>query len=445
VSRTTLYGWGRTAPGLASVLEATGEDDVAELLAGTRGVIARGLGRSYGDAAQLSGGVVLDNRGLGGIGEISEDGVVEVGAGISFDDLLARSIPLGWFVPVTPGTRQVTMGGAVAADVHGKNHHRDGSFGAHVREMRLVTPAGAVTVSPNADPDLFWATVGGMGLTGVVTRLTLQLLPIETDVVLVDTERFDDLDGVMSAMESGDADYRYSVSWVDCMTRGRHMGRAILTRGEHAGRGDVGEATLRAPAPAKLAVPLNAPSGLLNPVTIRAFNELWFRAAPRHKVAAPTKLGSFFHPLDGVRDWNRLYGRRGFVQYQFCVPPQAGQTVVEAIDRLSSSRVPSFLAVLKRFGPSTPGPLSFPIPGWTLALDLPVGPRLLARVLDELDELVISAGGRVYFAKDARLSPEKAREMYQPQLEAFLDVKRRVDPEQRLTSDLARRLLLVGR
>ncbi len=443
MARERLSGWGRTAPSVADVLTPDTEEAVAEALAGSRAVIARGLGRSYGDPAQVGGGVVLSNRDLGGIGAIDEAGVVSVGAGVSVDELLAVSIPQGWFVPVTPGTRQVTFGGAIAADVHGKNHHVDGTISAHVREMRLVTPTGAVTVSPTQDPDLFWATVGGMGLTGVVTRVTLAMMAIETDQVLVDTDRYDDLDAVMSAMAEGDARYRYSVSWVDCMTRGAHMGRAILTRGDHARVGDVDDASLASPRAPRLAVPMDAPSGLLNGWSVRAFNEVWFRSAPRHEVEEAQSLSSFFHPLDGVRDWNRLYGRRGFVQYQFCVPDAAGETVVRAIERLSGSRVPSFLAVLKRFGAANPGPLSFPAPGWTLALDLPVGPAALPGVLDELDELVLGASGRVYFAKDARLDPAKVRAMY-PRLDDFLAVKRRVDPESRMTSDLARRLALTG-
>jgi len=444
MGRTSLYGWGRTSPGVADVHTPLNEDDVVSELATSREIIARGLGRSYGDAAQVSGGVVLDNKDLGGIGTISHDGLVTVGAGVSIDQLLAVSIPQGWFVPVTPGTRQVSIGGAVAADVHGKNHHVDGSFCAHVSEMRLVTPRGAVTISPLDDAELFWATAGGMGLTGVVTSVTLRMLKIETDQVLVDTERFPTLDGVMSAMASGDMNYRYSVAWVDCMTRGAHMGRSILTRAQHASLDEVDKPTLRAPGAAKLRVPFNAPSGLLNPLSIRAFNELWFRSAPRHQVGEAQPLATFFHPLDGVRDWNRFYGRRGFVQYQFCVPDAQGDTIVAAIERLSSSRVPSFLAVLKRFGASSPGPLSFPFPGWTLALDLPVGPRALPGVLDDLDELVLRAGGRIYFAKDARLDPSKVRAMY-PRLGEFLAVKNRVDPEHHMVSDLALRLQLTGK
>jgi decaprenylphospho-beta-D-ribofuranose 2-oxidase len=444
VTRTALSGWGRTTTSYADVISPNNESDIALALATSTDLIARGLGRSYGDAALLSGGVVLSNRELSGVGPIDGDGVVTVGAGVSIDELLAQSIPRGWFVPVSPGTRQVTMGGAVAADVHGKNHHVDGSFALHVLSMRLVTPTGPVTISPEENAELFWATFGAMGLTGVLTSVTLRLTAIETDRVLVDTDRMVNLDSVMSAMAEGDDAYRYSVAWVDCMARGKHMGRAILTRAVHATKSDLDGATLSSPKDAKLFVPFDAPGGLLNPLSIRAFNEVWFRSAPRHEQREPQSLATFFHPLDGVRDWNRLYGRRGFVQYQFCVPNRSSETVVAAVDLLSSSKVASFLAVLKRFGPANQGPLSFPLEGWTLALDLPIGSVTLPGILDQLDDLVLGGGGRVYLAKDARLSPETFAAMY-PRREEFLALKDRIDPEHRLSSDLARRLDLVGR
>ncbi len=437
---TRLAGWGRTPAASASVVTPSSEEALVELL-GRGPLCARGLGRSYGDAAQLAGGTVADLTGLDEIGPIDDAGLVTLGAGASVDALLAVSLPEGWFVPVTPGTRQVTMGGAVAADVHGKNHHRDGSFGSHVESLRLATPRGVFDVSPAVDPDLFWATVGGMGLTGIVTRVRLRLLRVESDVVLVDTERFDDLDGVMAAMVEGDERYRYSVAWVDCTARGSRTGRAVLTRGDHA---PAGADAPRAPRAGRLSVPFVAPPGLLNRLSVRAFNEAWFRRAPRHAVAEPHSIGGFFHPLDGVADWNRLYGPRGFLQYQFVVPEGAGDTVRAVVERLARSGLVSFLAVLKRFGPGDPGHLSFPLAGWTLALDLPVGAPSLPGELDALDELVLSVGGRVYLAKDARLAPAKVEAMY-PRLEEWRAVRGRVDPEGVLSSDLARRLHLVGR
>lgn len=442
MSRQKLMGWGRTAPALSDLQMPRTEDELLTAL--SQGpVIARGLGRSYGDPAQVSGGVVLDNRGFSAISEVGSDGVVTVEAGVSLHELLKVTIPRGWFIPVTPGTRQVSIGGAIAADVHGKNHHVDGSIGDHVLSMRIATPVGALDISPTHHADLFWATIGGMGLTGVVTSVTLRLTPIETDRVLVDTTKHRNLDSVMDAMRTGDDAYRYSVAWVDCMTKGAAMGRAILTRGHHASADDVETLTLEGPSNARLRVPIDAPSGLLNPLTIRAFNELWYRVAPTKKDREIQRLSTFFHPLDGLNDWNRLYGRRGFVQYQFAVDDYHGDVVVKAIERLSSSGVPSFLAVLKRFGPGNHGHLSFPMEGWTLALDLPVGPSALPVVLDDLDDLVLEAGGRVYLAKDARLRPDTVRAMY-PRLEEFLAVKETYDPDQRLTSDLARRLNIGG-
>jgi len=443
MSRATLYGWGHTVPGVATVLSPSSDGEIEDSLKSSPQVIARGLGRSYGDAAQVSGGVVLCTRGLNRIGEIDDHGVVRVEAGVSLDELLRQSIPRGWFLGVTPGTRQVTVGGALAADVHGKNHHVDGSFARFVLEATLVTPTGTVTISPDENSELFWATMGAMGLTGVLSSVTLQLIEIETDRVLVDTERFTNLDDVMDAMASGDDLYRYSVAWVDCMSKGARLGRSILTRANHARRTDVSPGPLGAPSAPRLFVPGGVPGGLLNPTTVTAFNELWYRSAPRRETGKAQSITSFFHPLDGVRDWNRLYGRRGFVQYQFCVPAASADTVRRVVARLSSQRITSFLAVLKRFGPASPGPLSFPVAGWTLALDMPVGSPSLASTLDELDDLVLSGGGRIYFAKDARLSPDKVRAMY-PRLDEFLALKDRIDPEHVLTSDLARRLALVG-
>ncbi|MBV8461712.1 MAG: FAD-binding oxidoreductase, partial [Acidimicrobiales bacterium] len=411
----SLTGWGRTAPSSADVLLAVDGDAVDRALSlardgasGGRGLVARGLGRSYGDAAQNAGGVVLDMSGLDAVHRADlETGRLTVGGGISLQTLMERFLPLGWFVPVTPGTRYVTVGGAVAADIHGKNHHVDGSFTRHVTELQMVTPSGAVTVSPDRDPELFWATAGGMGLTGLVVAATVQMIPVETSYMLVDTERAPDLDAAMDLMVRGDEAYRYSVAWIDGQAGGARLGRSVLTRGDHARqedlparlRGDRG----RAFGGRQLArIPLTPPSGLLNPLTVAAFNELWFRKAPRHQVGRPTSIASFFHPLDGVGEWNRLYGRRGFVQYQFVVGDEAGETVRRVLERLAGARLGSFLGVLKRFGPGSPGPLSFPMPGWTLALDLPVGADALGPLLDELDDEVVGSGGRVYLAKDGR-------------------------------------------
>ncbi|MDA8269159.1 MAG: FAD-binding oxidoreductase, partial [Actinomycetota bacterium] len=446
-----LAGWGRSAPSAAEVrrpADAAAVQAVIDEAAATgRRVLPRGLGRSYGDAAQCAGGLVLDMTGLDRLHEVDPvAGTVRCDAGVALDTLMRVLVPQGWFVPVTPGTRYVTVGGALAADVHGKNHHRDGSFAAHVDRVALATPTGAVEVGPAQDPDVFWATAGGMGLTGVATEATIRMLRAPSAYVLVDTERASNLDDLMGRMAARDDEYRYSVAWIDCLARGRHLGRGVLTRGDHAAEDDLPprlRRTARAFDPRMpIDVPVTPPPGLLNPLTVAAFNEAWFRAAPKHRTGHPEHLTTFFHPLDGIGGWNRLYGRSGFVQYQLAVPFGAEDCIRAVVERFRRHRVASFLGVLKRFGPGDPGPLSFPAPGWTLALDLPIGPPTLGPLLDELDELVVAAGGRVYLAKDGRLRPDVLAAMY-PNLDQWRAVRARVDPNGLLDSDLARRLGLV--
>jgi decaprenylphospho-beta-D-ribofuranose 2-oxidase len=447
--RTFLTGWGRTAVTAATVTAVRSADDVAGLLAArsSRGLLARGLGRSYGDAAQSAGADVVDMTGAAEVLAADLEGAeIEVEAGISLDRLMHLFVPLGLFVPVTPGTRYVTVGGAIAADIHGKNHHRAGTFSQHVRWLDLLTADGTVRrVSPEQDAELFWATAGGMGLTGVILRARVAMTPIESARLLVDTDRTPDLDALLTLLTETDQEYDYSVAWIDCVTTGRRMGRSVLTRGRFARQEELPSRQqadpLRYAAGVRMSAPDIFPSGLLNRATVAAFNEVWYRTSPARRRNESQSIPAFFHPLDGVGSWNRIYGRRGFVQYQFVVPFGQEEALREAMVRISASGTASFLAVLKRFGPGNPGPLSFPTSGWTLALDIPVGGSALAGLLDGLDELVAGAGGRIYLAKDSRARPEVLARMY-PELDRFRAVRHRVDPDGVFTSDLARRLSL---
>ena len=414
-----------------------------------RGGIARGLGRSYGDPAQNSGGHVLrlapENE---SIVVDDEAGTVTVGAGVSIDELLNVIVPRGWFVPVTPGTRFVTIGGAIASDIHGKNHHLDGSFGNYVTRIRMMlADTTVVEVGPDRDPDLFWATVAGMGLTGIILDATFRLLPIETSRISVDTYRLPNLDEVMSRMVESEADFRYSVAWIDLLATGKHFGRGVLTNGEHATPDQLPpqQAAAALAYDARQIVtmpPLVPPAGVINRASVAAFNEVWYRKAPRQRQGELQSIPTYFHPLDLVGDWNRVYGRQGFLQYQFVVPYAAEPVMRTIIERLSAARLPIFLVVLKRFGPGNPAPLSFPTSGWQLAIDIGANRRGLADLLRHLDGLVLDAGGRHYLAKDHQTTADAIRRGY-PRLDDWLAVRERVDPTGVWSSDLARRLGLT--
>jgi decaprenylphospho-beta-D-ribofuranose 2-oxidase len=444
-----LSGWGRVDSTVARLARPGSSDLIASLLpaAGPGGVIARGLGRSYNNAAQNAGGLVVSMTGLREVLRFEpETGLLTCEAGASLEQLLTRFVPGGWFIPVSPGTRQVTVGGAIAADVHGKNHHRAGSFARHVIAFDLLTADGQVrTVTPESEPDLFWATAGGMGLTGIMLRATIQLVRVPTSQLLVDTVRTADLDETMACLAEADQCYRYTVAWTDCLARGAALGRSVVTSGNFAGLSDLPARQRASPlafrAAALATAPPVFPGGLLNRYTVAALNQAWYRKAPRRRTGELQSIGRFFHPLDGIRQWNRVYGPPGFRQYQCVLPAAAQHVLASLLERISAARAPSFVTVLKRFGPGDEGMLSFPMPGWTLALDFPAATPGLSGLLAALDRLVLDAGGRLYLAKDSRIPPELMSAMY-PKLEQFRAVRASIDPDAVFGSDLSRRLRL---
>ena len=446
-----LSGWGRTNPVTSEVVQPSSVEQLQQLIhaAPPKSLIARGLGRSYGDAAQLKDGMVIE---LSVFDQIKLDpisGTITAGAGVSLDQILRVIVPEGFFLPVTPGTRNVTVGGAIAADVHGKNHHVDGSFGNHVQRLLLVDGNGRLRdLTPNGrgdveDAEFFWATVGGMGLTGVIVEATFSLIPVTSSLISVDTTRYRDLESLMEAMVEADAKYRYSVAWVDSLDP---KGRGVLTCGDHASAESLPKDKQSDPLhydPKALAsAPPFLPGGLLNKFTVRAFNEAWYRKAPKQRVGELQEIAPFFHPLDGVKDWNRVYGPGGFLQYQFVVPDEAAHLIPRTLDSLRKVGAPSFLTVLKRFGKSNSAPLSFPMPGWTLAADVPAAIPGLLEVLDELDEEVAAAGGRLYLAKDSRQTEYMFKKSY-PRLNEWRAICRKNNHAQTQSSCLHNRCMMA--
>jgi decaprenylphospho-beta-D-ribofuranose 2-oxidase len=448
VAATSVAGWGGGARASVLVGRPRDADELPAALAYwrdldlvARGAIPRGMGRSYGDAAQLHRGLVVDTSRLKRFELDADTGTVTAEAGVTLAELLDHAVPAGWMIPVVPGTQHVSVGGAIASDIHGKNHGTAGTFGTYVEALGLLTSSGEVLeLSAEADDPRFAATVGGMGLTGVIVWARIRFRPVSSPLLAVDTDRAQTLDDALAALSAPGGPHR--VAWLDLL--GRAPGRGIVTRAEHLAAADVprgrdGSATVAA----KAAIPAGWPGGLLRPTTVGAFNELRFRSAPRAERGAVESIGAHMFPLDALDAWPRLYGPRGFVQYQLVVPPGEDGVLHAVIEELRRARVPCYLAVLKDFGPANRFPLSFPIAGWTLALDLPRAAPGLDAALDRLDELVGQAGGRVYLSKDARVRPETVAAMY-PELDAWRQARDAADPDQLWRSDLAERTGLVG-
>ncbi len=437
-----VSGWGGGAPVPVTLMAPESIDALCGAIPGLtgQGAIARGMGRSYGDAAQLRSGLVLDTTGLREFELDAEQGVLTAQAGATLGQLLGPLALTGWVLPVVPGTQHVTVGGAIASDIHGKNHRAVGTFGAHVLALGLLTASGEVLeLTPRQGGDLMAATVGGMGLTGVILWARIKLRRLRSAWVSVDTDRVQRLDDALAALDGPGGSHR--VAWLDLL--GRRRVRGVVTRAEPLIPDLTGDAAgARMTAAARITVPERWPSGLLRTSVVRAYNELRFRRSPRRGVGHLEPFGTHVFPLDALVAWPRLYGRRGFVQYQPVVPRGEERTLEELIARLRRSAVPCYLATLKDLGAEGEAPLSFPLAGWTITLDLPRGAPGLQALLDGFDELVAGAGGRVYLAKDGRLRPDTLAAMY-PRLQQWRAVRDRADPERLWRSDLGLRTGLV--
>lgn len=430
---TELSGWGRYPRVQARLEHPRTAAACADALLQEEPVIARGLGRSYGDSALAAR--VLSMRRLDRYRSFDvATGVVCCDAGVSLGEILRVAVPRGWFLPVTPGTRYVTIGGAVASDVHGKNHHLDGTFGMHVRQLQLMLGNGEIaTASPSENPELFRATCGGMGLTGLILSVTLQLKRIEASDIVETTMKMPNLEAALDAFEAHAAS-PYSVAWIDGLARGKHLGRSLLMLGTHALEG--GLRTVERIPPR---VPFNAPGGLLSSTSARIFNALYYRSVSTAARTQRVAYERFFYPLDSLADWNKLYGSAGFLQYQIALPMTAGRIALrEVLAHIAASGEASFLAVLKRFGAANSNLLSFPLDGYTLALDFRAQPGVF-RLLDRLDAMILDHGGRVYLAKDARMSQATFRRGY-PRWEQFEAARANCHAHGHFSSAQSRRL-----
>jgi decaprenylphospho-beta-D-ribofuranose 2-oxidase len=418
-------------------------DQLEKLVNENTDFIARGNGRCYGDgslATQTISTLKFDKI----ISFDRVEGILECESGITLDQVLDVIVPSGWFLPVTPGTKFITIGGGVASDVHGKNHHVDGAFSNHIVDMDVMLASGqTVTCSPFHHQDLFEASCGGMGLTGVITRVKFRLKKISTSYIRQKQVKAENLETLIRLFEEY-KDYTYSVAWIDCLKKGKNFGRSILMLGEHAEIKDLNEKKqknpLALPGKKQITFPFNLPSFVLNTFTVKAFNFLYYNKNTKGVIDNVVSYEPFFYPLDAILHWNRGYGKSGFVQYQFVIPLEAKQGLIEILNRISDEGLGSFLAVLKVFGKQE-SMISFPMEGYTLALDFPVRENLFP-FLDELDKIVLKYGGRLYMSKDARMKPGILESGY-PRLDEFRRVVEKYNAQQKIHSIQSDRLLIT--
>lgn len=431
-----LHGWGRYPRQEARVAEPLSRQQCMRAVPSALPLIARGQGRSYGDSAL--GPQVLSTRYLDQFHDFDpETGMLSCAAGVSLDDILRTFVPRGWFLPVMPGTRFITVGGAIASDVHGKNHHRDGTFSAHVASIQILLGNGeCVGASPSDHAELFYATCGGMGLTGVIVSAVLRLKAITASDILETRIKTPSLDAVLEAFDANAAS-AYSVAWIDCMARGTRLGRSVLVMGEQCTEGPLVVRQAKA-----LGIPGEMPAGLLNRAVAKMFNAAYYGRARSDAQPARRSFESFVSPLDAIAGWSSLYGRPGFLQYQFVLPKESGaHGLREILQRIGQSRLGAFLAVLKLFGDANANPLSFPMKGYSLAVDFKAE-NATFELLEALDGIVAAHGGRLYLAKDARMSEAMFKAGY-PRWQEFEEVRARWHAHGKFSSTQSRRLGLA--
>lgn len=436
-------GWGRHPRTTAELIEPADSMSLQKLLASrneTGPCIGRGAGRSYGDSAlspRLIGSRFLDSF----LALDEEKKILRCGAGTTLGDILRVCIPRGLFLPVLPGTKAVSVGGAIAADVHGKNHHLDGSFCKHIQQISLVLASGEmISCSEQENTELFRATCGGMGLTGIIAEATLSLDSISSGYIEQRSLLAQNLKECFEHINNS-ADSKYSVAWLDCLASGDRLGRSVLFLGEHAPASNRKSDRMYRKH-SSLGVPFSSPSMLLNKTTMSLFNAGYFNWQKRKRGKATLDYDSYFFPLDSISNWNRLYGAKGFLQYQFVIPDDGAlEGITSVLEKVSHAGKGSFLAVLKKFGEANQNLLSFPRPGYTLTLDFKNEPALFP-LLEELDQIVLDHGGRLYLAKDARMSEQMFKASY-PNWEEFMRIKDRYDPNHRFASLQSNRLGLT--
>lgn len=437
-----VTNWGNFPEIEASVSSFSSEKELKKLLLGSEEIIARGMGRCYGDSSLCKNIIsTLKYNRIIDFNEVEQTVCCE--SGVTLEDLLSIFVPKGLFLPVTPGTKFVTIGGAIASDVHGKNHHVGGSISNHIISMDIMLSDGSIaSCSKNNNSNLFWSTCGGMGLTGIILNACFKLKKIETSYIIQESIKAENLESIMKHFEES-KDYTYSVAWIDCLSKGKKLGRSILMRGEHASVRDL-EGTrfsnhpLNTGTPAKLDIPLFFPNFSLNTLSVKAFNFLYYNKQLSKEKKFIIGYDKFFYPLDGINNWNRIYGKRGFTQYQFVLPKETSYNGLEKIlTQISNSGSCSFLAVLKLFGEQD-NLISFPKEGYTLALDFPIKPGVF-ELLNKLDEIVLENGGRLYLTKDVRMTEETFNKSYE-RAEIFRRIKHQFDSHNKFQSLQSKRI-----